>query len=188
MSKKGKDPSAANVPAARTTPTTRTPEVPEVVATPTPPKQPTTLTVRDKGGKNVTIELKPNVVVMMMATWCPHSGPVRDLMKKHKGAAGLDELRVVYVFEDEWPTARDMLARETGTPADQIETQLKVKREAMGGGPLIAPDFLKECDAEIFYVHPDHPLPGKGYPRVVARDGKVQPGNAGQWLNARIDR
>lgn len=146
------------------------------------------LKVRDAGGKDVTIDLRPDVVVLLMATWCPHSGPVRDRIKQHKGREGLAGLRVVYVFEDEWPVARDMLVRETGTPAAQVEQQLRAKREAQGGGPLIAPDFLKACDAEVFYAHPDHPLPGSGYPRVVARDGAVRPGNAAEWLNGLLGR
>jgi hypothetical protein len=96
---------------------------------------------------------------------------------------------VVYAFEDEWPTARDVLAKETDTPADQIEAQLKAKRQAMGGRPLIAPGFRRECDAEIFYARPAHPLPSEGYPRVAARGGEVRPGDdAGEWLRGRLGR
>jgi hypothetical protein len=68
----------------------------------------------------------------------------------------------------------------------RIEKQLAERKQAQGGGPVVFPDFLKACDGEVVFAHPKHKLPGTGFPRVVAADGRVAAENAGEWLMRRL--
>jgi hypothetical protein len=147
-----------------------------------------TLTVKSKGGESVVLKLDPEVVVVVMATWCPHATEFRDKVKANKTAAGLKGLRMVYVFDDEWPKAKEMLCRD-GTSAAAADKLLAARREKVGDSPVVDPDFLGLCgDAEIYYTDPEHKLPGQGYPRIVAADGKLKPAEADSWLKARLKK
>lgn len=148
-------------------------------------------TVRNASGGVVYLQPSEFLVVVRMGTWCPASAKFRDEAKKLLRSTAGRSVRFAYVFCDETEHAMqapDDIKLPPGWDQD-VARLLEAERNKKQKYPVTLANekFLSDCGADIYFEHPDHPLPGTQFPQLLNADGTAAAKDtAFTWLQSRF--
>jgi HEAT repeats len=125
-------------------------------------------------GKPIQLEVRPDEVIIAVASWCPYSRQLRDQLRRPDIARLLPKKKVHFVFESsEWGVVYDHVvaqAKEEGRTiseeeANAIVTQLKTRS---GGGPLFDAAFLDDLPGDWYFLPPGYKQDHLAFPSAYS--------------------
>ena len=123
---------------------------------------PYTLTVLDSHSAPKTIAFDNQCLVFAMATWCPHSKELKQLINNPHIKANLDKVRIIFIFDsNEWPTVEaqlNQMVKDGDFTQQQAEQKLLQLKKRAGGSNLFDPTFLLDLGHEFYRLPGNSPV------------------------------
>ena len=132
-----------------------------------------TITAETSSGASVPLTPDTWTNIIFMATWCPHSKALKDMLNDPRSRPYWASAKLVFVFsKNEWARAKadlDDMAKSGKLAESKVPALLeKMKREA--GSPYVMhPDFLDGLPGDCYFAY--RPKEVTGYPRVLSVHG-----------------
>ena len=109
----------------------------------------------DRMGRQKAINIDSNTAVFAVATWCHYSKRFVNFLNDPNIAAKMRELKLVFVFEDEWPTIKKNLDKSVKkgeiTQAQANEQLTRLKQKA-NWGMAYDPSFMDDLPSEHYFA------------------------------------
>jgi len=156
------------------------PEPPTVSATKPQPTVPT-VTAETSDGRSVQLRPDSGTDLIFMATWCPHSVALKNIINDRRTRAYWANKKLVFLFsKNEWGRVESYL-KDMAKSGEISENEIPAKLEQLkskAGSPYITnPDFLNDLPGEYYFCF--RPKEVTGYPTALSVLGYT---NKLNWL------
>jgi hypothetical protein len=142
---------------------------------------PYTLSVLDSHNTTKTILFDDHCLVFAMATWCPHSKELKELINNPHVKANLDKVRIIFIFgNNEWPEVEaelNQMVQDGDMSQQQAEQKLLQLKKRAGGSNLFNPLFLLDLGHEFYRLPPNSPVQIPSVPTLYS----TTKGKFGGW-------
>jgi hypothetical protein len=159
-------------PAGNAEPPAAQPAHPVVSATRPQPSVPTIAAETINGG---SVQLGPDDAtdLIFMATWCPHSTALKNMINDPRTRAYWANKKLVFLFsKNEWGRVESYL-KDMAKRGEISENEIPVKLEQLkskAGSPYVTnPDFLNDLPGDYYFC--SRPKEVTGYPTVLSVRG-----------------
>ena len=148
------------------------PAHPTVSATKPQPSVPT-IAAETSDGRSVQLGPDNGTDLIFMATWCPHSAALKNIINDPRARTYWASKKLVFLFsKNEWRRAESYL-REMAKRDEISENEIPVKLEELkskAGSPYVTdPAFLDHLPGEYYFC--SMPQEVTGYPTVLSVRG-----------------
>jgi len=136
-------------------------------------------------GHTIVLQLDNKTDAIYMATWCPHSKALKQILKDPSMQPYLTNRKLTFLFgKEEWKQVESELkdmAKEGELPLSQVQARLSQLMRRSGSEYVFDPKFFTDLPGTAYYTA--IPVEVKAYPTV--RVGDSYPGTA-TWLLDRL--
>jgi hypothetical protein len=168
-------------PSANKEPEQPTPTAPSGLSAPSPPVSVPTLSVEANNGWSMPLAPDSATDLVFMATWCPHSKALKDILNDPRSRPYWSERKLVFLFsKNEWARVKSSLedmAKRGKIPESAVEAKLEQLKRQAGSPYVVDPKFLNDLPGDYYLCLP--PKEVTGYPRVLSVRGYAK---ARDWL------
>jgi len=145
------------------------------------PRPPTSLTLVDRHGAEVTLNIDENTEVLVLGTWCVYSRRLNDILSDRLAKRYTDSKRLVYVL-DYNELAHRTAPRIRSGEVSQAQWDAYVKSQPRGA-LLVDQTFLRHTAArEVLYFDDEHPIEYDAVPTAFSAPPNRFDLNHGTWL------
>ena len=159
---------AANAEAAETT----QPAHPAVSGARPQPSVPT-ITAETSNGGSVQLAPDNGTDLIFMATWCPHSKALKNILNDPRARAYWANKKLVFLFsKNEWGRVESYLkdmAKSGQNSEKDIPAKLEQLKSKAGSPYVMDPAFLNDIPGEYYFC--SRPKEVTGYPEVLSARG-----------------
>jgi thiol-disulfide isomerase/thioredoxin len=140
-------------------------------------------TLAAESGNGSTVHLTPDSVtnIIFMATWCPHSKALKDILNDPRSRPYWGNNKLVFIFsKNEWARAKvdlDDLVKSGKIPESKAAEILEEMKREAGSPYVMDPKFLNDLPGDYYFC--SHPKEVTGYPTVLSLHGYA---NRMNWL------
>jgi glutaredoxin len=140
-----------------------------------------TIAAFTKDGQTVRLAPDDTTDLIFMATWCPHSKHLKQLLNDSRTQSYLAHKKLVFLFADEWhkiKSTAEKTAKSQNISDEDLAAQLEEMKAAGGSPYLYDPKFLDDLPGQHYFCT----LPSQvdGFPTVLSTHGFTT--NWSAWL------
>lgn len=122
-----------------------------------------------KDGRTIRLAPGGDTDVIFMATWCPHSQHLKQLLNDPRTRPYFAKQKLVFLFADEWhhiKSSAEETAKRENVPAEEVAAELE-RMKSEGGSPyLYDAKFLDDLPGQHYFC--SLPSQVNGFPMVVS--------------------
>jgi len=168
-------------PSGNTSPVEPTTEKESSTIAPNSTSETPTLPALNRQGESVQVPLEPGTDMLFMATWCPHSKALKDIVNDPRTRPYLEKHKLIFVFSrNEWGRVQSELEdmAKSGKIAESKIPAVLEKMKHDAGSPYVTdPKFLDDLPGDYYFAF--RPKEVTGYPTVLSTRGYS---NRSTWL------
>ena len=124
-------------------------------------------TVFNKSGEPINLMVDNNTHVCIMATWCPYSKQLKDILNDSVSDVYIKDRRLVFLFAEEWPSVESQIndlveaGEYTQEEAEELIVALKTRAN---WGPLFDESFLADLQGDHYYLQDESGIEWTSFP------------------------
>lgn len=142
-------------------------------STTTTTKTPTiSIAAQSVNGESKLVQADAGTDIVFMATWCPHSKALKEILSDSRLKPYLANRRIDFLFGDEWPTIEKKLKEMADAgkfPSSQIPAKLAKLRKHSGHPLVFDPLFFQNLPGSAYTC--TLPAHVNSFPQVATNDG-----------------
>jgi hypothetical protein len=141
-----------------------------------------TLTAESQDGRSVQVTPDQETDVIFMATWCPVSKRLKDILNDPRTRPYVAKRKLIFLFEhSEWPTMEAKVmktAKQNNYSQEDVAIEIAEMKQKSGSSRVYDPSFLDNLPGQIYFC----PVPDEvdGFPDVLTVHGYT--GTGLSWL------
>jgi len=140
-----------------------------------------TITAVTRDGRTVRVAPAGDTDLIFMATWCPHSEHLKQVLKDARTRPYFANQKLVFLFSDEWQHIKSSVeksAKSQNIPDDEVAAELERLKSQSGTPYVYDTQFLDGLPGPYYFCF----LPSKvdGFPTVLSASGYTT--NWTAWL------
>lgn len=140
-----------------------------------------TLTVESSTGASVELSPDAGTDLIFMATWCPHSKALKEILNDPRSRPYWAKKKLVFLFsKKEWVVVQsdlDDMAKEGKIKESDVPAMLERMKRASGSPYVMDRTFLKDLPGDYYFCF--RPKEVEGYPTALTVYGYT---TGGGWM------